>query len=148
MFWCTAPFLIATIGLLPLLVRPPETVGRIVLVAVELLAACALVGLYDPDRFWWCWRAVGAIVFGGYVAYLISTMLSGRWFGDGRRASAKAFNALLGFIAFGYPGFMYAVFGQFTWHPEPEANSVSNTGSAAEDRESAANHHHFPTRPD
>ncbi|MHB1036994.1 MAG: hypothetical protein ACYC35_13845 [Pirellulales bacterium] len=27
---------------------------------------------------------------------------------------------LLGFIAFGYPGFMYAVFGRFTWRSEVE----------------------------
>jgi hypothetical protein len=120
MFWCTAPFLVATLALLPLVARPPRASGWIVLSAVELLAVCVLVGLWNPYRFWWCWRAVGAIVFAVYSAYLTSTVMAGEWIGDGRRSSATALNALIGLAAFGYPGFMYAVFGRFTWRPKPE----------------------------
>ena len=120
MFWCAAPFLLATLVILPLCARPPERTGWIMMGIVEVLALCVLLGLFNPARFWWCWRAVGAIVFGGYLAYLISMTLSGQWFGDARRSSASAFNAVLGLIVFGYPGFMYAVFGRFTWRPEPE----------------------------
>lgn len=120
MFWCTAPFLVATIVLLPLLARPTEPSGWIVLGAVELLAVFVLLGLYSPDRFWWCWRVVGGIVFAGYLAYLISMVKAGEWFGDGRRSSTTVFNALIGLVVFGYPGFMYAVFGRFTWRAEPE----------------------------
>jgi hypothetical protein len=120
MFWCTAPFLVATLVLLPIFVRPLAASGWIVMAGVELLAVCVLLGLYSPDRFWWCWRAVGAIVFTGYLAYLTSMLVAGQWFGDGRRASTTALNALIGLVAFGYPGFMYAVFGRFTWRAEPE----------------------------
>ncbi|MEM6689900.1 MAG: hypothetical protein AAF664_10760, partial [Planctomycetota bacterium] len=41
------------------------------------------------------------------------------WVGDGRRSSTTAFNAFMGLVAFGYPGFMWAVFGRFTWRSNP-----------------------------
>jgi len=117
-FWCTAPFLVATIVFLTLLARPPEPSGWIVLIGVDVLAALVLVGLYHPARFWWCWRGVGVMVFLGYLAYLISMIMTGQFFGDGRRSSASGVNAMLGLIIFGYPGFMYAVFGRLTWRQE------------------------------
>lgn len=120
MFWCIAPFLIATIVVLPLAARPPKPTGWIILGSFVLLCFFALLGFWNAKRFWWCWRAVGGIVAAGYLAYLISMIANGQWFGDGRTSSASAFSALLGFIAFGYPGFMYAVFGRFSWKPEPE----------------------------
>ena len=55
----------------------------------------------------------------GHLAYLITMVVSCQWFGIGRRSAATAFNALIGLIVFGYPGFMYAVFGRFTWRSEP-----------------------------
>jgi len=115
MFWSTAPFLVATIVLLPVLAEPPGVTGWIAMGALESLMICVLLGLYDPDRFWWCWRIVGGLICAGYVAYLISTIVSGEWVGDGRRSSSTALNALLGLVAFGYPGFMYAAFGRLTW---------------------------------
>lgn len=120
MFWCIAPFLLATIVLLPLVARPPHTSGWIVLGTVVLLCVCVLFGLWNAERFWWCWRAVGGIIAGGYLAYLINMIAAGEWFGDGRRSSTNAFNALMGLMVFGYPGFMYAVFGRFTLKPESE----------------------------
>ena len=120
MFWCIAPFLVATIVLLPLLARPPEPTGWVILAVLDLLGLFVLLGLWNAERFWWCWRAVGGIVAGAYLAYLVSTIAQGQWFGDGRRSSATAFNALLGLVVFGYPGFMYAVFGRFSWKPETE----------------------------
>jgi hypothetical protein len=126
MFWCTAPFLIATILLLPLLARPPEVTGWFVLAAVDVLAILVLFGLYNPARFWWCWRGVGAMVCLGYLAYLISMILTGQLVGNGRRSSATALNAMIGLIVFGYPGFMYAVFGRFTWHPVSELEDAYN----------------------
>jgi hypothetical protein len=56
------------------------------------------------------------------VAYLVSTLISGQWFGDGRRSSTTALNALIGLFVFGYPGFMYAVFGRLTWRNEPQTD--------------------------
>jgi hypothetical protein len=103
-----------------------NSTGWVIMGVVELLCLCVLIGFWNPERFWLCWRAVGAIVFGGYLAYLVSTLLSGQWFGDGRRSSATAFNALMGLIVFGYPGFMYAVFGRFTWRPETELDDYTD----------------------
>ena len=120
MFWCTAPFFILTITLLPFLSNPVGLPGWIVLGAFEALATFTLFGLYDSRRFNWCWRIVGGIVFVGYFAYLVSMIISGQWFGDGRRSSTTAFNALLGLLVFGYPGFMYAAFSRFTWLAESE----------------------------
>jgi hypothetical protein len=59
----------------------------------------------------------------------------GHWFGDGRRSSANAFNALLGLLVFGYPGFMYAVFGRLSWKPEPEYDDHSDGFIDAEEME-------------
>lgn len=110
--------------------------GWIVMASVELLAVCVLLGFYDAYRFWWCWRGVGGIVFLGYFAYLISMAISGQWFGDGRPSSATAFNALIGLMVFGYPGFMYALFGRFTWHRQPESEDDSDERSVVDDTES------------
>ncbi len=101
----------------------------------ELLCLCVLLGFWNPDRFWWCWRAVGAIVFASYLTYLVSTVVSGQWIGDGRRSSTTAFNALIGLYVFGYPGFMYAVFGRFTWHPVPEHDDDIDGNSDIEEKD-------------
>lgn len=119
-FWCTAPFLILTLVLLPLLVRPPHPLGWVAVAGVELFAGSLLLGLYDPKRYWWCWRIFGGIVFLAYLVYVVGMIVQGQWFGDGRKGGTNALNALIGLIVFGYPGFMYAVFGRFTWRREPE----------------------------
>jgi hypothetical protein len=93
-------------------------VGWVLLAAFELLAIFSLFGLYDSVRFKWCWRVVGGIVFAGYSAYLVEMVGSGQWIGDGRRSSATVVNAVIGLVVFGYPGFMYAVFGRFTFRAE------------------------------
>ena len=111
---------------MPLLVRPPEPTGWVVLVACELLALMVLLGLFNSERFWWCWRAVGAIVFVGYVAYLVSTTLAGEWFGDGRRSSATALNAAIGLLVFGLPGLWFAIFGRLTVRPKPEVSDYED----------------------
>ena len=122
-FWCTAPFLVATAALLPLAAAPSGWIGWGVLGVVELLCLCVLLGLYNPTRFAWSWRVVGGLVLGSYVAYLASMLASGQLFGDGRRSTASAFNALCGLVVFGYPGFMYAVFGRLTWQGESNAQT-------------------------
>lgn len=127
MFWCIAPFLVATLVLLPLLARPPEPTGWIVVVGVEIMCLCTFLGLSNPDRFKWCWRTVGAVACIGYLAYLISMIVKGQWFGEGRRALPTVVNAFGGLVAFGYPGFMYAAFGRFTWHAEPKVDDDFET---------------------
>lgn len=105
---------------MPFLVQPPEPTGWVVLAAVELLALLLLLGLFNSERFWWCWRAVGALVFLGFAAYLVSTALAGVWFGDGRRSSATAVNAAIGLLLFGLPGLWYAIYGRLTFREEPD----------------------------
>jgi len=121
MFWCTAPLFVLTLMLLPFLSNPVSPTGWIILGAFETLAIFALFGLYDSHRFDWCWRIVGGIIFAGYSAYLISMIVAGHWIGDGRRSSTTALNAVFGLLVFGYPGFMYAMFGRFTWSADPAA---------------------------
>ena len=65
--------------------------------------------------------------------YLIEMVLSGQWFGNGRRSSATAINALIGLIMFGYPGFMYALFGRFTWRAESELEVDADEWSDTEE---------------
>ena len=91
-----------------------------ILVALVLLCLFVLIGLWNAERFWWCWRAVGGIIAGSYLAYFVAMIAEGQWVGNGRRSPATVFNALMGLIVFGYPGFMWAVFGRFSWSPEPE----------------------------
>ena len=133
MFWCTAPFLVVTLILLPLLARPPEPTGWVIMGVFELLALFVLIGFWNSERYWWCWRAVGAIVLVCYLGYLIEMVLSGQWFGNGRRSSATAINALIGLIMFGYPGFMYALFGRFTWRAESELEVDADEWSDTEE---------------
>lgn len=137
MFWCTAPFFIVTLALLPLFSNPVGLIGWLVIGAFEALCIFALFGLYDSRRFNWCWRIVGGIVFVAYVAYLASMIVSGQWI-DGRRSSATAFNALFGLYFFGYPGFMYAAFGRFTWVAASEVDDCNDNcvGTTMLDRES------------
>ena len=120
MFYCTAPFLLTFLVLMPFLVRPAESGGWVVLVACEILALLVLLGLFDGRRFWWCWRGVGALVFTAYVAYLVAMVLAGEWVGDGRRSSTSAVNAAIGLVIFGLPGLWFAVYGRLTFRPEPE----------------------------
>jgi len=138
MFWCTAPFLVASIVLLPLLARPPEATGWVILCVFVLLCIFVLIGLWNAERFWWCWRAVGGIVAVGYFAYLISMIYEGQWFGDGRRSSATAFNALMGLIVFGYPGFMYALFGRLSWKREPAYDDHTDGFADSDEMETEA----------
>ena len=123
-FYCTAPLLVALLVVLPLAASPPEPTGWIGVVAVELCAALLLLGLFDNRRFWWCLRGVGAFVFLAYVIYMLVTAFSGQWFGNGRKSSVSAFNAVLGLIFFGLPGLWYACFGRLTLRPDPDDENV------------------------
>ncbi len=140
MFRCTAPFFVATLTLLPFLASPRGMVGWVLLAAFELLAIFSLFGLYDSVRFKWCWRVVGGIVFAGYLAYLVEMVGSGQWIGDGRRSSATVVNAVIGLVVFGYPGFMYAFFGRFTWVAESVSGDSYEDGlSEADGTDSVSN---------
>ncbi|TWT64788.1 hypothetical protein CA85_35730 [Allorhodopirellula solitaria] len=115
-FWCTAPFLIAFMVLFPFLMQSSEPSGWMVVVGCQVFAMFVLLGLYDSKRFWWCWRAVGAMVFLAYVAYLIYAIAQGRWV----RGPATVLKAMLGLLAFGVPGIIYAIRGSSTLHDNAE----------------------------
>jgi hypothetical protein len=112
-FWLLSPLLVVFIVVMLFLVDRREVSSLITLVAIELLAVLMLLGLFDPVRFWWAWRGVGAIVFLGYVAYLIEMIVEGKIFAA-RRAESAAVNALLGLVFFGVPGIWFALTGRLT----------------------------------
>lgn len=118
-FWSLAPLLVVFLVLMPILVPNRDPGTMVVLGGVEAAALALLLGLWNPHRFWWAWRALGAIVFLVYLAYAVAMFVEGRFFGKGRRAETTLFNALLGMIAFGLPGLWYAIFGRLTWRKEP-----------------------------
>lgn len=118
MFWALAPFLVVFLVLMPILVPHRNGGSLVVLCGVESAALALLLGLWNSHRFWWAWRALGAIVFLAYLAYVGAMFVEGRFIGQGRRTETTLLNALLGMIAFGLPGLCYAIFGRLTWRKE------------------------------
>jgi hypothetical protein len=116
-FWSLAPFLLLFLVVMPL-ARPPELTGVVILCTVELLAGLLLLGLFNPFRFWWAFRGVGAIVFLGYVAYLVAMLFEGKVAAP-RRAQPSMLNAIAGLVVFGLPGLWFSLLGRFTMRPEP-----------------------------
>jgi hypothetical protein len=112
-FWVLSPFLLVFIVVMALLIDKRDTSSLVTLVAIELLAVLMLVGLFDPVRFWWAWRGVGAIVFLGFVAYLIAMIIEGKFFAA-RRAESAAIIAFVGLVVFGIPGLWFALTGRLT----------------------------------
>lgn len=117
MFWALAPLLLIFIVSMPLLI-PKMTAGAvIVMIILDALALSLILVLYDHKRFWWCGRAVGAIVFLCYAAYLTLELLESHGvvtIGD-RRSAPLVLNAFVGLVVFGLPGLLYAVFGGLPW---------------------------------
>lgn len=113
-FWSLAPFLILFLAAMPVLIERRGPGSIIALCGVEAAVLLLLVGLWNPYRFWWTWRALGAVVFLSYLSYAIVMVIEGR-LGPGRRSESTLINALLGMFAFGLPGLWYAVFGRLTW---------------------------------
>lgn len=121
MFWALAPFLLIFVVAMPFLV-PERTLSAIIaLIGVELFVILLLLGLFNPDRFWWAFRGIGALVFAGYCAYLVSMLVEAgfRIAFIPRRGEASLFNAILGFVIIGLPSLWYALFGRFTLRAEP-----------------------------
>jgi hypothetical protein len=112
-FWALSPFLLVFIVVMALLIDKRGASSLVTLVAIELLAVLMLLGLFDPVRFWWAWRGVGAIVFLGFVAYLIAMIIEGKFFAA-RRAESAAITAFVGLVVFGIPGLWFALTGRLT----------------------------------
>jgi len=121
MFWSLLPFLLLFLVLMPLLVEMRTNSAFIAIVSLELLVGLLLLALFDPARFWWAGRGVGAIIFLGYAVYLIALLLTvNDLIAEPRRSAPTALNATLGLIVFGVPGLCYAFFGRFSFRKPEE----------------------------
>lgn len=129
-FWSLAPFLVVFLILMPPLMPQRGTGPLIVLCGVEGAALAMLLGLWNPDRFWWAWRALGGIVFAAYLAYAVVMIVEGRFIGGGRRTDTTLVNALIGMVAFGLPGLCYALFGRLTWRSDQTEVDALMSGQA------------------
>lgn len=125
-FWSLAPFLLMFIVAMPLLVPKRDVAAVITLLSIEILALLVLLGLFNPFRFWWAWRGVGAIIFLGYCVYLIAMLIEsgGRITITPRKSEASAFNAICGLVVFGLPGLWYAVLGRLTLRHDSELDEL------------------------
>lgn len=122
-FWSLAPFLVLFLFVMPfcLVTNGEVTFWRVVGVGgVEAVALALLLVLFNPIRFWWAGRLVGAGVFLAYLLYMIAMIVEQKFVGQGRRAETTLFNAALGMIVFGLPGLCFAIFGRVTWRTEPD----------------------------
>ena len=124
-FWTLAPCLVLFMALMPFLIPEWNVQRAILMAAIEALCLLVFLGLMSPITRWWTWRGVGAIIFLAYVAYVIAMFREGG--GEvtvgSRRSQPSVLNALLGFVAFGVPGLMYAVLGRFTLRDEDEGEA-------------------------
>ena len=118
LFWSLAPFLVLFLLAMPLLVELPTRAAVIGIVSVEIWAGLLLLVLFDPIRFWWAGRGVGATLFLGYVAYFL-TMLLMEDANAASRFGLSIVNGIPGLVVFGLPGLCYALFGRFSFY-EPE----------------------------
>ena len=116
-FWSLAPFLVLFLVVMAIVPEKNTPEKIVILCAVETAALSLLLGLWNPDRFWWAWRVLGAIVFLAYVAYVFAMAIEGR-VGAGRRSEPSLINSVLGLIVFGLPGLWFAIFGRLTWSQE------------------------------
>jgi hypothetical protein len=116
-FWSLAPFLIFFLVVMAICTDKDTGEKVVVLGALETAVLSLLLGLWNPHRFWWAWRVLGAIVFLTFVAYVAAMAIEGR-IGTGRRSEPSLINAILGLVVFGVPGLWYAFFGRLSWARE------------------------------
>lgn len=88
----------------------------IVQVALSAISVGLVVATIWPEKGWWGIRVVAFVIFAAYLWYLIDMIwLSGQAIEiTERRSQATPFNAILGFLFFGIPCFLYTMWGS-TW---------------------------------
>ena len=130
-FWSLAPVLALSALVLPFLVRNWNATSILGVTSIELLLVTLCFSLHNPVRFRWASRCVTAIVFFGYLAYLIDEVFwSGRDLLDaGNRSEASPWNAILGFIAIGLPCLWYTLLGRFTFRIADKHEEVDKADS-------------------
>lgn len=128
-FWALSPWLVLFIVVMGFVIDKSDPGPLALLIAIELLAILMLLGLWDGYRFWWAWRGVGALVFLGYLAYVVSMLIEewGAFKVPKHRGESAFVNALVGFVVFGLPGLWYAVFARLTLREEEKQKGPSDS---------------------
>ncbi len=118
MRWALSPFLLlfSVVFFFPLVetIDEENTVGAAVCFAVILLCLFGILALWGVPH---TGRVVAGIIAGAYVWYMIDQFVvnfEGSWGFGGRRSDASPLNSILGFIAFGVPCLIFAMFGRFS----------------------------------
>lgn len=83
---------------------------------LTVVSLCAVLMLFNPQRFSWAGRAVAATIFAAYVYYAVDEIFySGHpWNWGGRRSATNPVNAILGLIVIGGPCLWFTLFGRFS----------------------------------
>lgn len=111
-FWSLAPVLLIFAGAMPMLASPPTRAGRLLLAGLAGGALLGVVGLWNPARHRWAFRAIGLMVFALAAWYLLDMLAGGGPAAAPRPAQPSVVNAVLFLVVFGLPGLGYAVFGR------------------------------------
>ena len=113
-FWALAPVLTLFAIVLPLSIVEWKVATIIVVIAVDAAAILLVIGLYNTNKFWWALRGVTAIVFFGYLAYLVDELIHGQFTLTALLSGDSAAGVLKTFIQIGIPCFLYAAIGKFS----------------------------------
>jgi hypothetical protein len=112
-FWALSPVLFIFVVAMPFLIQKHDATAIAILVGLEVTGVFMLLGLWNPIRFAWAWRGVGAAIFLAYVVYIVVMLFERKWQIPNRRAEENLWNAIMGMIAFGLPGLWWALRGRF-----------------------------------
>ncbi|HEX7681628.1 MAG TPA: hypothetical protein VF713_26130 [Thermoanaerobaculia bacterium] len=108
--------------------------GTIVVVPFFVISAALLLAWLVPGRFWWATRLVALIIGAAYLGYIVDQFFfSPQPFSLlVERSRAAPFNAILGFLFFGVPCFLYAIFGSTSGRgPYVEGQQVTSIDRSA-----------------
>jgi len=111
-FWALTPFLLVFVVLMPFLIQRHDALAIATLIGIESVAMLMLLGLYNPIKFAWAWRGVGALVFVGFASYVVAMLIQQKWQFPANRAQQNLLNAIGGMLVFGVPGLWWALFGK------------------------------------
>jgi hypothetical protein len=114
-FWVLAPvILLSCVGMtLAAFNRESQTTfGQALIVLIDLVALLLLLGLWNARRFYWCFRAIGLVVFCAYAWYLFDEFTRSdqpAFDKPARRGEQSPVNSLLGFVIIGIPALIFAL---------------------------------------
>ncbi len=136
-FWVLAPVILLSCVSMTLVAFDREgqtTLGRTLIIAIDVVAALLLLGLWDARRFYWCFRLIGLMVFLSYAWYIYDEFAhtDHPFFGKpGDHTEQSPINSLLGFAIIGIPALIFAV------RPgaKPESRSPESSADTGESRD-------------